>query len=428
MRSVLVIPLRSAPLAVSTLRFPGFVTQTSSTQAPTRAVTHAIFALLMLLPLTLPVAGLRDFVQVHYGVSDLETGLFMVVNMVAALVAAPFVGTCVDRFGHRRAWIVAALAIDALAFAVMSLVEVSFGWLLLWRCIEGAAHITALSVLLALAADHADGPRRGRSMGLVAAALTLGVAIGAPLGGVLARTDPWRPLQAAAAVLFALAIAAAFWLRECDTRRTSPSFREVWREVSKSRASLVPLAYAFADRFTVGFFTTTFTLYARNVLDASRPDVGFLLALFLFPFSLLSYPCGRLSERMSRTILVAGGSGLYGILVASLGWWSPGGLYVLMPLLGITAAVMYVPSLLMLLDLGSSRARATLMAAFNAAGSLGFILGPLVGGLIVDRAARLGDIATGYRDAFAVAGASEILCVVVTLGIIVRLRRAGRTT
>ena len=68
------------------------------------------------------------------------------------------------------------------------------------------------------------------------------------------------------------------------------------------------------------------------------------------------------------------------------------------------------------------------MGAFNAAGSLGFILGPLAGGLVSQLVGERFGWEAGYRAAFAVAGASAILCVAVALPVLLRLKRTGRTT
>ena len=68
------------------------------------------------------------------------------------------------------------------------------------------------------------------------------------------------------------------------------------------------------------------------------------------------------------------------------------------------------------------------MGAFNAAGSLGFIVGPATGGIVSQLVAQQTDWETGYRAAFGVAGVSEALCVVIALPFLARLVRSGRTT
>ena len=91
---------------------------------------------------------------------------------------------------------------------------------------------------------------------------------------------------------------------------------------------------------------------------------------------------------------------------------------------GVTSAVMFVPSLLITSDAAPEEIRTTAMGAFNAAGSLGFIVGPLTGGFVSQLVAERFDWETGYRAAFAVAGCSAILCVAITLPFLLRLVRS----
>jgi hypothetical protein len=51
---------------------------------------------------------------------------------------------------------------------------------------------------------------------------------------------------------------------------------------------LAPLVFAFADRFTVGFYTTTFSLFASGLHGATPPQVGIWISAFMLPFALLS--------------------------------------------------------------------------------------------------------------------------------------------
>ena len=94
--------------------------------------------------------------------------------------------------------------------------------------------------------------------------------------------------------------------------------------------------------------------------------------------------------------------------------------------IGLTAAVMFVPSMLLTTQLAPESIRATALGAFNAAGSLGFVLGPLAGGLISQEVADRAGWEAGYRAAFAAAGASVALCVALALPVLLRLGIGGR--
>jgi MFS family permease len=375
-----------------------------------------VLALLTLVPVTLPVPVLRELVLERFSVSELATSTFMSINMVGAILTAPVAGALSDRFGRRRPFVVGALLVDALCFWALTL-PVSFPVFMVVRFLEGCAHIFALSLVLAHASALASDRQRGRVMGMVGAGLLLGVALGAPLGGALGRLGPLGVLQVGIVLLGLTAVFAAAVIGESArvAPHERPGLREIVATLRERPLVVVPLVYAFVDRFTVGFFTTTFSLYLKRIHDVSPAQVGMLLGAFMLPFALLSYPFGRLSERISPVRMLAGGSVGYGVATMTLGAWPVEGLPVLMLGLGILAAVMFVPSLLLVVDSADPRARATVLGAFNAAGALGFIVGPLVAGGVSQWVAASHGWPVGYSTAFVVAGLSEVLCVAATI-------------
>lgn len=372
----------------------------------------ALFALtfLLMLPETLPVPVLRGLVAERFQVSDALATLFLVANMIGALIATPLVGLHVDRTGRRRALCLVALLLDAILMQSLTHATDYTSFLTL-RVLEGAAHISALTLLMSLVADNA-GQQRGRALGAVGAGLTLGVATGAAIGGVLGKDHPVMTLHWASAVL-AVAFVLAIWLlpRDVASERVH-GYREMLQAVRKEPGLRAPLLLAFLDRFTVGFFTAGFPLLLAGVHGAEPSTIGKLLAAFLFPFALLSYPCGRIAERFSRMRMVAIGSLIYGLAVTLVGISPVKALWVIMPICGVASAVMFIPTLLWLLDRTPNIGRSTAIAAFHGAGSLGFLLGPLCCGKLIavgeGAGLTLSPNSDGFALAFAVAGSVEI--------------------
>jgi MFS family permease len=392
-----------------------------------RLVILGLLSISIMAPVTLPVPILRELVGDRFEVSEFLTSLFMSVNMLGAALSAPFAGALADRLGRRRPLVIGALFLDAVLFLAMTL-ELPFGLFLVLRFFEGIAHIFALSLLLSIAASLGGDHARGRTMGIAGTGMMLGVAIGAPIGGLLGAGDANQPLYAASVLLIGAALFASAALPDPAGGERRPGLREILRIVRENRDVVAPLIFAFADRFTVGFYTTTFSLFASGLHGASPPRVGLWITAFMLPFALLSFPFGLLADRTSKTALICGGSVIYGLLTASLGFWpteiiGPG-----MAVIGVFAAVMFVPSMLMTTDLTPPAIRSTALGAFNAAGSVGFILGPITGGLVSEMVRASHGAAVGYQAAFAVAGGAEILCALVALPFLLRLRAAGRTS
>lgn len=392
-----------------------------------RVALMGLLAISIMMPVTLPVPILREFVGERFAVSELLTSLFMSINMLGAAVAAPFAGGLADRLGKRRPLVIGALLVDALCFVAMT-ADLPFAVFLGIRLIEGCAHIFALSLLLSIAASLGGTNGRGVTMGITGGGMMLGVALGAPIGGMLGRVDVMRPLITGALVLVGAALLASVSLLEPSGGEKRPGAREIWQTIKRHREMTAPLIFAFADRFTVGFYTTTFSLFASGLHGADPPQVGFWISAFMLPFALLSFPFGLLADRVSKTALLCGGSAVYGVLTATLGFWPTDWIGLGMAIIGMTAAAMFVPSMLMTTDLAPPEIRSTALGAFNTAGSLGFILGPLTGGLVSEAVRASHGAAAGYQAAFGVAGLAEILCAVLALPFLLRLRAAGKTT
>lgn len=119
---------------------------------------------------------------------------------------------------------------------------------------------------------------------------------------------------------------------------------------------------------------------------------------------------------------MAGGSLLYGVFLAGLGF---AGATVLLPVMafgGVVAALMFAPSLVLVARLADPAQRATAMGGFHLAGSLGFMLGPLIGvGAIT--AMRVLEWPP-YPGVFVLVGGLEALVVVAFLPWLLRLHRA----
>lgn len=376
-------------------------------------VAAAIVALM--LPVTSVVPVLEELTGGrHAGLGDFAKHLFMVANMLAALLVAPLAGRLSDRLGRRRPIIVAAMLVNAAVLTLLTL-DAPYGVHLLLRFFDGALHITALTLLMAMAADRAGITATGRAMGLTGAALTLGVAIGAPVGGLIGQASPVGVLFAGAVLSLGLAAWSAFLGDRDDgqyTARATPAAVATLPRTTMSELA-APYVFTFADRLSVGFIVSTMTLYLRTVLGAEPTHIGLLMGSFMLPFALLTYAFGRAVRRFEPLSMMFTGSGLYGLILAALAFAPLPAWWLLMPVGGVAAALMFAPSLVLAVRGGGPSARATALGGFHAAGSLGFLCGPLVGGGVLALAGLFDR--SGWTAAFIVVAALQWLCMLVFL-------------
>jgi DHA1 family tetracycline resistance protein-like MFS transporter len=353
--------------------------------------------------LTLVVAGLKEFVIGELGGTVTDASLFFSVETFSYILFAPLWGILSDRTGRRRPFVVTGFLLSALVYASYVMVR-SVPTLLVLRFFQGAFAVMGWSLVMASVVDQPGG-QRGRNMGLMGAALIFGVALGAPIGGYLTRWHgPRAPLLAAAA-LFALLALAAIGLTEPQQRSRGPRVAEILTALSSRPRLLLPLVFHFVDRLAVGLFVVIFPLYVDS-LGAGDPAVrGRYLALFLLPFALLQYFTGKLVERTGPYPPLLLGSLLYGVLLCAVGYSQLFMLWWVMIGLGLFAAVMFPPAILLTSQLSDPATRGSAMGGFNLAGSFGFALGPLLGGAAY--------AAWGFGTAFALCGLIEIALAIV---------------
>lgn len=368
---------------------------------------------LLMLPVTAMVPVLRELTAGRYpGLGEFDQHLFMSANMLGALLFVPLAGLLSDWWRRRKVIIVVALAINALSLLMLTL-NWPYHLYLGWRFVEGCAHITALSLLMALAVDHARQRGMGAVMGLVGADLGLGVASGAPLGGFIGQHGAERVLQAGFWLLLGLTLFAALLLREGPVRHASASLAVLLRALPRNRRLLLPYAFAFVDRLTVGFIVSTLSLYLSSVIGLEAAAIGLVMALFLVPFSLLTYPAGLLSRHWNPLFMMLAGSAAYGLTLTAIGFAAPPMIPWLMFAGGVVASLMYAPSLVLVATLSGAEHKAMAMSGFNFAGSLGFVLGPILGGALVSVFAGVG--LPAYPLTLALVGGLELLCVLLFL-------------
>jgi MFS family permease len=360
----------------------------------------AVWAVLVSQVLVYP--GVADLVDALGASGDVRAGMWFLAAEFAAFVAFAGVwGAASDALGRRRPLVVAGALGGAggyLAIGLAPALGLSFGGVLVLRAVGGAATIGAFSLSMAALADLSGG--NGRNMGAAGIAIGLGAALGSVVGGRLADADPFYPMFGAAALLAAVAVLAG------TTADRTPDGTRV--RVGAALARLrgrpelrVPYAFGFVDRMTAGFFALVGVFYFRDTFGLDATGAGLALAAFFVPFALLQYPLGVLSDRVGRFVPVVVGSVAYGFAIVAVGLAPSLSLAVaLMLVVGAAGALVAPATMALVADVAAPEERGAALGGFNVFGSLGFLVGFLVGGATTATA--------GYLAAFLVVGAAEV--------------------
>ena len=370
-----------------------------------------------MLNLTLVVAGLKELVVDELGGSVADAALFFTVEMVAYLLFAPLWGALSDRTGRRKPFIVAGFAASGLLYLAYLRIE-SIPVLLALRFLQGGAAIAGWSTTMALlfdGSDTSDERSRPRLAGLAGASLILGVGLGAPIGGLVTQQWGGRAPLALAGALFLLLAAAALALHDGPAQRSRPRLGEIGRALAARPRLLLPWALYAMERFTVGLFVILFPLWLLAQHGADPAARGRALAAFLLPFAFLQLGTYRLVRRFGPFLLLALGCAGYAAAFAMLGRVGAGPYYPLLMTLGAFAAMIFPPTLALTAEWTAPETRASALAGFNVAGSLGFALGPVAGAWAHQAVGGGGASFTAAFDLAAAAALAGAIAAAVTL-------------
>ena len=395
---------------------------------PRPRIRLAVVVWAVLVSQVLLYPGLDGLIAALGAPGGIRAGMWFLVAEVAAFVVFAVVwGAASDSLGRRTPLVVAGALGGAACYLLLPQLPVfgvGFAGILLLRAVGGAFTIGAFSLGMTMLMDLGGG--NGRNMGAAGIAIGLGAALGSVVGGQLAALDPFAPVYAGAVVLAAAAGVAATVgdtvaettsdMTDSDADPTPPSLGGALATL-RSRPSLaVPYAFGFIDRLTAGFFSLVGVFYFGDGFGLDAAGVGVALALFFLPFALLQYPLGSLSDRIGRFIPVVVGSIGYGLAIIAVGVASTAAAAMaLMTLVGVAGAFVAPATMALVSDLCGPAERGVAMGGFNIFGSLGFLAGFLLGGVVAD--------ATGYLTAFLVVGGLEIGIALLALPAVRRLTR-----
>jgi MFS family permease len=238
------------------------------------------------------------------------------------------------------------------------------------------------------------------------------------MGGYLTRWFGARAPLLAAAISFALLAGMSLFLRESPTLTRQLRVREILAALRSRPHVALPFSFHFVDRLAVGLFVVVFPLYIDS-MGATDPALrGRYLALFLLPFAFLQYFSGRLAEHIGAGGPLVVGSLLYGLALCGLGYTDLSSLRVMMVALGVFAAIMFPPAILLVSQWSDPKTRASAMGGFNLAGSMGFALGPIMGGWAYTT--------RGFAFAFILCGVLEITLAIVGSLLLIRWARQAK--
>ncbi|MGQ9753692.1 MAG: MFS transporter [Thermaceae bacterium] len=326
------------------------------------------------------------------GIAEATASLFKVVG-----------GRLSDRTGARRPFLLLGYGLPFLLRPLLALATQPWH-VLLYRFLDRAGKGLRTAPRDALVAELAPKGALGRAYGLHRAMDTLGATLGPLLATLLLPHVGVRGVFWLSALPAFLAVSTILlWVREKPSPPRSLAPLRLQRFSPGYRHFLL-----VSGIFTLALSSNAFLLLRLHDLGLSEEGVTLVYALYNLAYALLSYPLGRLGDRLGLKRLVGAGFSVYALVYLGFAWaqapWQGVGL---MMLYAIYSAAFE----------GGSRAYlATLIPAEEKASAIG-LYHTLVGSLLLPASLLFGILwqGLGAKAAFTVGAGLSLLALLLFL-------------
>ncbi len=315
-------------------------------------------------------------------------GAMMASYSLAQFLAAPFWGRLSDRHG-RKPFLIIGLLGFAVSFLWFGLAN-SLGGLMAARTLGGLLSAAALPTAFAMVSDLTTEENRAKGMGVVGAAMGLGMVFGPALGGWLGHYGLSLPFFVAAGIALAAATLAFVTLPESLSKDAPPAERKGFlrnlRETPTTAWGL--LAVTFLSTFAFAGFETVFALFVHDRLRldtlSSARTVGMLLATMGLVSALVQGGLvGRLINRLGERVVLALGMALMALTMVSVAATAASAFAFacILAVMGIAHGVQR-PALSSGISKGAGAAQGAALGMMSSFDSLARVLGPTLAGFL----------------------------------------------
>lgn len=336
------------------------------------------------------IIPILPFYIIEFGAGGSAMGLLMATYAVMQFIFSPIWGGVSDRIGRKPVLMIGVLG-NAIA-------QILFGfstelWMLIAsRVLAGVLSSATLPTAMAYIGDSTSERDRGGGMGIIGAAMGVGMVLGPGIAGWLATFSLAAPFFLAAGLSLLALVLIFLVLPESlpPEKRTQgmtgisgPQLRELWR------ALFSPIGFLLMLSFLVSFgltnFEIVFGLYANAVHGYGPQQVGWLLTFIGLVSAIVQGGLtGPFTRRFGEVVVIKAsllGSAVgFAIMVLAdsfAGVLLTTGFFV-------TSNAMLRPAVSALISRRASMGQGVAMGLNNAFMSLGRSVGPLWAGFIYD--------------------------------------------
>lgn len=326
---------------------------------------------------------------VSMGGGGIAMGLLMAIYSVMQFLFSPMWGKLSDRFGRKP---ILMMGVFGNAATMLFLGLSSQLWMMFTaRALAGVLSSATLPTAMAYISDSTDKKNRGGGMGVVGAAMGLGMVLGPGVGGLMSNISLVAPFILAT-VLSLLAMVAIWFLlpeslapenRETNIKLTGPQLGIMWEALSGPIAFL--LIAAFMISFAMTNFEGIYAYYAKERYSYDPHTIGIILTAVGLVSSMAQGALTGIATRrfgevnVVKVCLVASAGGFLLMITANTLIT-----VILTTSIFVLGNAMLRPAVSSLISQRTIQGQGIAMGLNNAYMSLGRVIGPLWAGGIID--------------------------------------------
>lgn len=350
----------------------------------------ALFILMFNMFITFSAIGLIVPIMPSYlktfGAAGQALGFIIAIIAFAQFVFSPVAGNLSDRHG-RKNLIIFGLFVNGLS-------QIAFGlsselWMLyLCRFFTGVGSAFIVPPVMAYAADITTNKERGKAMGWLGAAISLGFMIGPGIGGFLSNVNLRFPFYFAGSTTIAAGILSFLILPAIkpvigELIKGDNLFKQIARSFKTSYFVLLIVVFVFS--FGIANFQSTLTMFLTYKFNYTPNDIAIVMTVggFIgvivqgFALNKLFVMFGEMKIILFALLVAA--ISLYGMLFVS-------GFYIILLVSAIfsTATTLIRPAVNTLISKTAGDEQGYAAGMNNSYMSLGNMIGPALAGTLFD--------------------------------------------
>jgi DHA1 family multidrug resistance protein-like MFS transporter len=240
------------------------------------------------------VIPILPFYVEHFGGSGKDMGFLMAIYSIMQFIFSPIWGSLSDHYGRKPILLVGIVGnvISQILYGLVGQFDeagmftphTGLVLLIVTRGLAGILSSATLPTAMAIISDSTSHHDRGGGMGLVGAAMGVGMVLGPGIGGMMSGISLSAPFYFAAAISVVAVILTWVMVSEslAKTERTStlgringPQLKDMWQALSGPIGFLLILA--FLHSFALANFEGVFGMYTQLRYDYSATQVGIVL-------------------------------------------------------------------------------------------------------------------------------------------------------